>query len=172
MDLGDPEFFYEFGISSVADYPVYLLWNFPQAAMLFFFLTVVSKTLKLKFITVFSVIVLLFVAEIIPINHSPFSFSDLEILLSCSIILSVLINYFRNIYWFSIVLFTILWLPLLAFGTNSKILVNLLFASQYKYWDGFLEVSKSFAQYALPAYFSAALLLSIIVILFRRKTEN
>ena len=38
IDIGDPEYFYEFGISSIADYPVYLIWNFPQMILLYFFL--------------------------------------------------------------------------------------------------------------------------------------
>ncbi len=65
-----------------------------------------------------------------------------------------------------------LWLPLLAFGTSSKAMVNLLFASQYKYWDGFFEVSKVFAPYNLLAYFAAALILSITLFVFRKRPEK
>jgi hypothetical protein len=172
IDLGDPDYFYEFGVSSVADYPVYLFWNFPQIAMLFLFLTALSTVSKFKFITVFFAIILLFGSEIISINHSPFPYSELGILLSCSVIFSVLINYYNNIYWFCISLFTIFWLPLLAFGTNSKSLVNLLFASQYKNWDGFFDVSKFFTPYTLIAYFAAVLIVSIIISLSMGKTEN
>jgi len=172
IDLGDPDYFYEFGISSVADYPVYLLWNFPQTALLFFFLAAVSTVSKYRFLTVFFSVFFLFGSELIPINHSPLPFSELGILLACSVIFSVLINYYRNIYWFCISLFTMLWLPLLAFGTNSKEMVNILFASQYKYWEGFFELSKALAPYSLSAYFAGALIVIIILFVFRPRSEN
>jgi len=172
IDLGDPDYFYEFGVSSVADYPVYLLWNFPQIAVLFLFLTSVSSVSKYKFTSVFLAIIFLFGSELIPIDHFPFSFTELGILFSSSVIFSVLINYYSNIYWFCISLFTMLWLPLLAFGTESKTMVNLLFASQYKYWDGFFEVTKDFTSYTLPAYFTAALIISLTLYTFRKRSEN
>ena len=34
IDVGDPDYFYEFGLSSIFDYPIYLIWNLPQ--LLFF----------------------------------------------------------------------------------------------------------------------------------------
>ncbi len=71
IDLADPDYFYEFGVSSVADYPVYLIWNFPQIVLLFLFLTAVSSISKYKFITVFLSIIFLFGSELIPINQSP-----------------------------------------------------------------------------------------------------
>jgi len=171
IDLGDPDYFYEFGVSSVFDYPVYLLWNFPQIILLFFFLVTVSNVSKFRFIAVFLTVIFLFGSELIPLKQSPIPYLELEILLSCSVIFSILINYYRNVYWFCISLFTMFWLPLLAFGSNSKSLVNLLFASQYKYWEGFFEVSKFFTPYTLSAYFAAALFISIVVFIFRKKTK-
>ena len=171
IDLGDPDYFYEFGVSSIADFPLYLLWSLPQLALLFLFLSAVSKISRHGFITVFLTILFLFASELVPFNHSPLPYSELGILFSCSVIFSILINYFNNIYWFCISLFTMLWLPLLAFGTNSKLLVNLLFAAQYKYWEGFFDVSKTFAPYPLPAYFAAGLLISLIAVISRKKTK-
>ena len=28
--VGDPDYFYEFGLSSIFDYPIYIIWNMPQ----------------------------------------------------------------------------------------------------------------------------------------------
>jgi peptidoglycan biosynthesis protein MviN/MurJ (putative lipid II flippase) len=114
----------------------------------------------------------LFVSEIIPINNSPLPYSELGILLTCSVIFSVLINYYRNIYWFSISLFTMLWLPLLAFGINSKTMVNILFASQYNYWEGFFELSKVFTPYSLSAYFAGAMIITIMLFVFRPRANK
>ena len=167
--LGDPEYFYEFGISSIADYPIYLIWNFPQMILLYFFLISVSFRSKFKFITVGIVIFLLFSFELVPINKSSIHFWDLGILISCSIIYSILINFYRNIYWFGISLFTLLWFAILAFGSNSKTMINLLFASQYDNWDGFFEVVKDYMPFTLPVYFVIALIISCIACLLLSK---
>ena len=70
IEIGDPEYFYEFGISSIADYPIYLIWNFPQIILLYFFLVKVSFLSKFRFITVAVVIFFLFAFEFVSINKT------------------------------------------------------------------------------------------------------
>jgi len=171
IDIGDPDYFYEFGISSIADYPIYLIWNFPQMILFFFFLESVSSISKFKYIAVAAVIFLLFAFELVSINKPTIPFQDLGILISCSIIFSILINYCRNIYWFGVSLFTILWLAILAYGSSSKTIINLLFASQYNNWEGFFEVMKDYIPFTLPVYFGIALLISCITCLFFSKVN-
>jgi hypothetical protein len=166
IDIGDPDYFYEFGISSIADYPIYLIWNFPQMILFFFFLVSVSSISKFKFFTVAAAIFLLFAFELVSINKTIIPFRDLGILISCCIIYSILINYYRNIYWFGVSLFTLLWLAILAFGSSSKTMINLLFASQYNNWEGFFEVMKDYIPFTLPVYFGIALIISCITCLF------
>jgi hypothetical protein len=174
IDIGDPEYFYEFGISSIADYPVYLIWNFPQMILLFFFLASVSAKSRFRFITVAVVIFFLFAFELVSINKTIIPYWELGILASCSIIYSILINYCRNIYWFCISLFTLLWLAVLAFGSSSKTMINLLFATQYGNWEGFFEVVKDFIPFTLPLYFVIALIISCIscLLLCRNNMET
>ena len=172
LDLGDPEYFYEFGISSIADYPIYLIWNFPQMILLFFFLVSVSFKSRFRFITVTGVIFFLFAFELAFNDKIIVLFWKIGVLTSCSLIISILINYYRNIYWFGICLFTLLWLVILAFGSSSKTMINLLFASQYNNWDGFFEVGKNYIPIALPVYFGIALLISCIAYLFFRKDNT
>ena len=169
IDLGDPEHFYEFGISSIADYPIYLIWNFPQMILLFFFLASVSSRSRFKFTTVSIVIFFLFAFELVSINKAIILYRELGILISCSVIYSILINYCRNIYWFGISLFTLLWIAILAFGSSSKTMINLLFASQYSNWDGFFEVVKDYIPFTLPVYFGIALIISCVACLLFRK---
>jgi hypothetical protein len=166
IDIGDPDYFYEFGISSIADYPIYLIWNFPQMILFFFFLVSVSSISKFKFFTVAAAIFLLFAFELVSINKTIIPFRDLGILISCCIIYSILINYYRNIYCFGVSLFTLLWLAILAFGSSSKTMINLLFASQYNNWEGFFEVMKDYIPFTLPVYFGIALIISCITCLF------
>jgi hypothetical protein len=169
IDIGDPEYFYEFGISSIADYPVYLIWNLPQMILLFFFLASVSAKSRFRFITVAVVIFFLFAFELVSINNTIILYWELGILASCSIIYSILINYYRNIYWFGISLFTLLWFAVLAFGSTSKTMINLLFASQYDNWDGFFEIVKDYKPFTLPVYFGIALIISCIACLLLSK---
>lgn len=169
LDLGDPEYFYEFGISSIADYPIYLIWNFPQMIFLFFFLVSVSFISRFRFITVAGVIFLLFAFELAFNDNIILLFWKIVVLTSCSIIFSILINYYRNIYWFGISLFTLFWLIILAFGSSSKTMINLIFASQYNNWDGFFEIGKNYIPIALPVYFGIALLITCVAYLFFTK---
>jgi hypothetical protein len=172
LDLGDPEYFYEFGVSSVVDYPLYFIWNLPQMIIFFFFLVSVSSVKRFRLLTLVIVTFLLFAFELVPLNKVLFSITDAGVLLACSLIFSILINYFRNVYWFCISLFTILWLAFLAFGSNSKEIINLLFASRYTYWEGFFEVTKETAPYTIPVYFGIALIISAAGYLLRSKEAN
>ena len=172
IDIGDPEYFYEFGISSIADYPVYLIWNFPQMILLFFFLASVSAKSRFMFIKVAVVIFFLFAFEFVSINKTIILYWELGILASCSIIYSILINYCRNIYWFCISLFTLLWFAILAFGSSSKTMINLLFASQYDNWDGFFEIVTEYKPFTLPVYFGIASIISCAACLLFSKHNN
>jgi hypothetical protein len=86
-----------------------------------------------------------------------------------SLTIGLMIKYFQNIYWFTIVIFSIFWLHFLAFGSSSEEIIHLLFASQYSGWDGFLEVKRSFATFILPAQLFITFLAVMISSSFRKK---
>ncbi len=167
--IGDPEYFYEFGLSSVVDYPVYLLWNFPQLFCFFIFLALAAAASKKKFILVSLISFLTFAFELIPFNLKNVDYSGITSLMLISLSIGLLIKYFQNIYWFAIVIFSIFWLHFLAFGTRSEEIIHLLFASQYSGWGGFLEVQKWFIPYLLPAQMFITFILILISSLFRKK---
>lgn len=168
LQIGDPDYFYEFGLSSIVDYPVYLLWNLPQAIVLFLFLaTAVSSTdhkIKVSALILF----LVFIYEFIPFEIKSFNYFPLVSLLLISISTGILIKYFQNIYWLSIFLFSIFWIHFLLFGTDSEKFIHLLFASRYYSWEGFLDFKKELAQYLLPAQ----LLLTFITIMLSSLIRN
>ena len=66
-------------------------------------------------------------------------------------------------------LFSIFWIGILAFGSNSKSLINILFAAQYNNWEGFFDVEKQYALFILPAYFAIALTVSCLVLIFTNR---
>ena len=169
LQIGDPDYFYEFGLSSVVDYPVYLLWNLPQAIVLFLFLaTAVSYTdhkIKVSALILF----LVFIYEFIPFEIKSFNYFPLVSLLLISISAGILIKYFQNIYWLSIFLFSIFWLHFILFGSGSEKIIHLLFASQYESWEGFFELNKGIIQYLLPSQLVLTFATILVSAFFRRK---
>jgi hypothetical protein len=170
IEIGDPDYFYEFGLSSIVDYPIYLIWNFPQVFCLFIFLALSATISRKNFLLIPAISFFLFAFEFIPLNIKSIDYYGITSLLLISLTIGLLIKYFQNIYWFTIVVFSIFWLHFLAFGSSSEEIIHLLFASQYSNWDGFLEVKKTFAVFILPAQLGIMFLIVLISSSFRKKS--
>jgi hypothetical protein len=158
--INEPEYFYEMGISSIIDFPVYLIWNAPQFLMLFIFLTFVSLTYNNVLITSASVF-LLFIYKFISLPLQ-ISYFPIAALLIVSISAAIYISFYRNYYWFTITYFFLFWIFFLVSGTNDSTVVQLLFASTYNKWEGFLNFPNYLTSYLLPGF----LLLNLITLLF------
>lgn len=156
---GDPEYFYEFGLSSVIDYPVYLVWNFPQVMLLFIFLKITSKKLDGNISSTVLTAALLFAYELVPLNSNFAGYPAVISVILFAVILVLFIEYYDNIYWFSILVFSIPWLYFLVFGSRSGEIINMLFAVRYTSWEGFLVCDKDL----LPFVFVSQLLLTILI---------
>jgi hypothetical protein len=173
IELADQDYFYEFGLSSVFDYPVYLVWNFPQFLLLFLFLDFSTQKRKNKFFPAFLLIFFLFIYEIIPVDFEFgeslfYTAGDFLITVICA---AFLFSCYRNVYWFAISLFSALWFNLLAFGSGTTALINLLFAAQYDQWEGFFAVNKDYRIYLLAGQLLVMFIL-LLVFLPSRKLEN
>ncbi|MCL5027646.1 MAG: hypothetical protein M1480_01365 [Bacteroidetes bacterium] len=151
IDIGDPDYFYEFGLSSIFDYPIYVIWNLPQLLFFVGFLILIQPALKFPFSQTLLIILLLFAYEFIPLNKIKVDYFDLISFVFISTSVSLLIKYFQNIYWISLFIFTVLWSALLSFGSNSQTMIHILFAAQYQTWDGFFDVVKGWGTYLLSA---------------------
>lgn len=167
LKIGDPDYFYEFGLSSIFDLPVYFLWNFPQLAALYVLIKYYSAD-KPVFLKSFIYLVLLFLYEVIPIELSGINYSSLFSLVLASAIGALMISKFTNIYFFALIIFAIIWLNLLAFGSESQPMINILFANNYSSWEGFFSVSRYVAGYVLPVQ----LLLTFVVLYLRSKFND
>jgi len=170
ISIADPDYFYEFGLSSIVDYPIYLIWNLPQLFMFFLFLNII-KSEKHQFIIVTLLSVLLFTFEFVPI-HEEINYMVIAGMLLSSLIAALLVINFKNIYLFSISIFSILWISILSFGSSSKKLINILFASQYEGWEGFFAVSKELSAYIIPAYFGIVLIILFLFHYFKIKVPH
>ena len=164
-ELADPDYFYEFGLSSVIDYPVYLIWNLPQFLLLFLFLRYCTQNRKNKFLPSFLLIIALFAYEFVPVD---FVFDKLILTDVVDFVLvafcgAFIFHFYNNIYWFTVSIFSALWFNLLAFGSKTILLINMLFAAQYKSWDGFFTVEPLTKQWLVAGQF---VLLFIFLMLF------
>jgi hypothetical protein len=138
IEIGDPEYFYEFGLSSIVDYPIYLIWNSIQLIFLFLFFLLIHKSFRKSFVTILALSILIFAYEFIPTKKMIFHYEGITAFILLCAIHTVTIKFFHNIYLFILLLFSTIWFSLLAFGTSSSVLVNLFFAATYTDWEGFL----------------------------------
>ncbi|QQS37275.1 MAG: hypothetical protein IPM56_04785 [Ignavibacteriales bacterium] len=160
LKIDDPEYFYEFGLSSIADFPVYWFWNLPQLAAFYIVINHYAGNKKV-FLKAFLFIVSLFLFELIPIKLTGFSYMKIGSLLIYMILVSLVITRIRNMYWAALIIFAIPWINFLAFGSQSETIINILFARQYENWEGFFSLQKQYKDYLFPAH----VLLTIIVLL-------
>jgi hypothetical protein len=168
INISDPEYFYEFGLSSIVDYPVYLIWNFINLSALFIYLRIITKNAFVIFI----LIVVLFSFEFFPFDLKSFNYTGAAGFLFISLSAALFIRYFSNIYWFAVSFFTILWSAFLLFGSSSETIVRIIFASKYDYWEGFFHSAKALSEYLIPGYFFISLLVISLFALFYRKRSN
>lgn len=172
VKTADPDYFYEFGLSSIIDYPLYLLWNFPQLCLLFYTLIVFSGTTRFPYTNVFAGLVLLFGYELIPLD-STFNPADVISLILLSLIISFFVTKLQNIYWFAVVLFSSVWSIVLLFGTGSRLIINIFFAKEYISWEGFFNSSKEISLFVFPFFFLILLLcVTSYYFNFTRKTDK
>ncbi len=171
LQISHPKYFYEFGMSSIVDYPIYLVWNFCQLSAFGLFLILAGSVFKHKFIITLIIIMLLFVYSFIPLAKTKFDYVNYISLLASAIIASIVVNYFQNIYWFCIIIFSIFWCNLLAFGSESKMLIHIIFAANYSVWEGFFMIAKNFTNYVLPAQLGITVLL-LTVSLWNKKLNQ
>ena len=171
--IADPYRFYELGLSSIIDYPIYLVWNFPQLFLFAAFLFLANKERKFKLLFSSILIILLFIYEFITLQNKTLInvnniFYNYVPLIFSAIMIGMILKYFSNIYVFCITIFSTLWIYFLCFGSNSKVIVNLLFAANYDGWGGFFTPVKVIS----PFLFSGYMFLSIILVFLARGIKN
>lgn len=172
--VAEQDYFFEFGLSSIVDYPVYLIWNVPQMFMLFIFMNTVIFSPKHKFIKAFLIIFSLFFYEIFfvyskinfaDIHFSEINYSDVTSYIFAVLLTALFISRVNNIYLFAVILFSVLWSAVLTFGSNSETIINILLASQYESWSGFIKPDKNlYAMYIQSAYLLLIIIFSFFVL--------
>jgi hypothetical protein len=172
VEIGDPEYFYEFGLSSIADYPIYLIWNSIQLILLYLFFSIIHKSFKNSFFIIIVSAILIFAYEFIPLRKMIFQYESIAAFILLCLILTVTIKFLNNVYIFVLLLFSTIWFGLLSFGTSSSTLVNLFFAANYNSWEGFLTVDKIVSDFIIPINFFLILVTLIILSLATKRKSS
>lgn len=167
--IAKPDNFYELGISSLIDYPIYLIWNFPNIASVIAVILFSAFKKRKKIISGATIFFLIYIFEIIPIEFETFDYFPLISFVLFSLSIGLLINRFQNIYFLSSLIFTTIWLWILGFGCDSKIFFNLFLAAQYKSWEGFFLAGKTVSEFLTSGAIVIFLLTVILNYLFSKK---
>lgn len=173
IEIGDPEYFYEFGLSSLVDFPIYLVWNSFQLILLYLFFLIIQKSIKYNFLIFLLVSILILAYEFIPLKKIILDYTSITALVLMCLIIALIFKFFNNIYLIVIIVFSIIWFSILTFGSSSSTLINIFFAAKYDSWEGFVAAEKTISQNAIPVYY-LLILLSLFILSFigRGKSIN
>ena len=155
VDLGDPEYFYEFGLSSIFDFPIYLLWNLPQLLLFIISIKYISEKLNSKTAGIAN-LVLFFAYEFIPVKGETFSVTSITGFLLASAAAGIAVVNFKNVISSTAALFFIAWSYFLFWGTSSTEAIHLLLASRFDSWEGLLWIDDKLYTFIPYIHFAIA----------------
>ncbi|HPI37361.1 MAG TPA: hypothetical protein PK397_05390 [Ignavibacteriaceae bacterium] len=146
VKINDSDYFYELGLSSILDFPIYFIWNLPQILFLYSFLLFLKERNSFFLLSTFFLLSL-FLFEFIPLGKDKFEIFNALNYAVVVFFVTVLFYRIKNFYSFALILFFTLWCSLLLYGSSSEQLIKMLLARNYSEWEGFLKVDKLFLLY-------------------------
>jgi hypothetical protein len=163
IHFNEPEFLYEFGFSSLIDFPLYFIWNLPQLLIFYTFQKIIKENLKPTFIWVFISCMGFFIYEFIPLTESTLQLIPISEFIMIIILSVILVLRFNNFYLFSFLIFGLTWSLTLSFGSSSQIIVNIVLAKNYNMWEGFFLVEKSIRDFVNIALITLTIMFSFLI---------
>jgi len=167
--ISKPDNFYELGISSLIDYPIYLIWNFPNIAAVIAVILFSAFNKRKKIILSATWFFLIYLSEFIPIEFEKFDYFPLISFVLFSLSIGILMNRFQNFYFLSSLIFTTIWSWILGFGFDNKLFVNLFLAAQYESWDGFFLAGETVSEFLTIGAILTFLFAVLLNYLFSKK---
>ena len=153
--------FFELGVSSVIDLPLYFIWNLPQFIMLYYVLKRTSQ-LKASFLYILLFAAIIAAPVFIPLA-SPVPVWSMVCAGLVILITAMLVYKAANWIEFTLFLFFVIWSAILIFGTQNEMLVKLFLGRNYENWDGFIGAKGFSAEILRTAYLFVMFLVTAIL---------
>ncbi len=155
--FSEPEWMFEFGFSSIVDFPLYFIWNTPQILLLLYILSFLRNDSSGKYLA-YIFLPLLNVFHFISYNEIILTLLNSASLLLYTYFIIFHIRKFRSLPSLCIVAFTIPWLIFLLSGVENPTIIKILYASNPVSWNGFIQNSQ------LNSYFPLISLSALIIV--------
>ncbi len=169
-DFSDPYFFYELGLSSLIDMPLYFIWNLPQLFMIGIVIHNERDKYKFSFPIIFLFLLLLFAYEFIPMNKEKLLPFNIYNYAAYVLFISLVFIQRKNLYASALTVFLFIWILVLLTGsTNISVIKNIL-AKNFDEWEGFLEFSKIIVNY-ISLGFSGLMIILFSIYFFVTRTR-
>lgn len=169
LEFTEPDFMYELALTSLVDFPVYVIWNALFLLTPFLYIRSASGTKKSGLFFVSLLFPLLFALQIYQFPVTKAAAEDYISLLLIITGFIFLINTAGSILSYLLTSYFLLWVNLIAFGTESKFLLNTILASRYQSWEGLFSGGEIF-MLSLQGGLSVVSL--IIIFLMRMRTDK
>lgn len=157
IDLGDPEYFYEFGLSSVFDFPIYFIWNLPQLFLFIMITHYIAEKLGVKYVMSILIVLLMSAYTFIPVKSSVFNPGSIIGFIIASVAVGIITERYKNIFSACLSVFFLVWSYFLFFGTGSAEAVQILFAKRFDSWEGLLWIDDKAYVFIPYIYFGISL---------------
>jgi len=167
--FGDPDFFYELGLSSIIDLPVYFLWNLPQLFMIGIVIQNEREKYKFSYPIIFLFLLLLFAYEFIPLHKEKLLLFNVYNYASYILFITLVFVQRKSLYATALTVFLFLWILILLTGTYNTSAIKNILAKNFDEWEGFLEFSKILIKYISFIFSGLMIILFSIYFFVTRK---
>lgn len=170
-----PDFWVEFGLSTLTDIPIYYLWNLPLLLSAIIVITLLLD--DFKFLKVLGISLLLSLSFVLVMPITSFQKLDLRIFSFIPLIFGMIfynLTIHKTFHSFWISVFSILisiYSYVLVFGSSNSIVIKTFFARMYSNWSG-LFVFKKFDVYLIDLFYSGLMILFALLFFIFDKKKN
>lgn len=162
-----PEFHFELAASSLADFPVYFIWNVPLFFLIWSGLR--GEKESAGSILLASLFLLLFFSP--QIYHEILSLNKPEEAVPLTgfiAAITVLWIFSKSPIHFALNVFSTAWIIILIYGTDHRLLLNTFLAYRYDAWEGFFKAKSEILNYFRAGGVMFSILMALIA--YRRTT--
>ncbi len=142
VKVKQPQFFIEFFVTALTDFPIYYLWNLPFLLSLIILIQVVNTNPNwfnsLYFSVLFTLSVIGAAIEINKFQIPTLNYSNLIIFFAIVYWTYAIHKHYQSIWLTAFSIMTTIYSYILIFGSKNQFLIKTFFARNYEEWQGLL----------------------------------